>query len=409
MSEEFLTLDDVDVSNKIVLLRGDLNVPVQNGVVGDMTRLQRLLKTIQELKSKKAKIVVLSHFGRPKGKVDASMSLEQIVPVLSGLLNERVDFCNESIGEKAKAAIARLKSGGVLVLENTRFHKGEEENDAVLSKAFASLGDVFVNDAFSVTHRAHSSTEGIAHLLPSCCGRDMQNELEALAKALDKPVRPVVAIVGGSKVSTKLALLSNLTAKVNVLVLGGGMANTFIAAQGMAVGKSLYESDMLDTARKIMAESKNKGCTILLPSDVVVAGTFAANVPTETVTVEQIPADKMALDVGPKTVAAIQAALNEAKTIVWNGPLGAFEIPPFEKATMAVAKTVASLTSTGAVLSVAGGGDTVAAVNMAQVGNSLSYVSTAGGAFLEWLEGCALPGVEVLRKQRKPEARAANV
>ncbi len=409
MSGEFLTLDDVDVSNKVVLLRGDLNVPVQNGVVGDMTRLQRLLKTIHELKSKKARIVVLSHFGRPKGKVDHSMSLEQIVPVLSGLLNERVGFCDESIGDKAKAAIAKLKAGDVLVLENTRFHKGEEENDPALSNAFASLGDVFVNDAFSVTHRAHSSTEGIAHIMPSCCGRDMQHELEALAKALEKPVRPVVAIVGGSKVSTKLALLSNLTGRVNVLVLGGGMANTFLAAQGHAVGKSLYEPDMLDTARKIMAESQAKGCTILLPTDVVVAGAFAANAPTETVTVNAIPADKMALDVGPKTVVAIEAALNTAKTVVWNGPLGAFEIPPFERATMAIAKTVSSLTSKGAVLSVAGGGDTVAAVNMAKVGDSLSYVSTAGGAFLEWLEGCALPGVEVLRKKTNAQRAVAGV
>ena len=409
MSGEFLTLDDVDVSNKIVLLRGDLNVPVQNGVVGDMTRLQRLLKTIQELKSKKARIVILSHFGRPKGKVDASMSLGQIVPVLSGLLNERVDFCDESVGDKAKAAITKLKAGDVLVLENTRFHKGEEENDPALAKAFASLGDVFVNDAFSVTHRAHASTEGIAHLIPSCCGRDMQHELDALAKALDKPARPLVAIVGGSKVSTKLALLSNLTARVNVLVLGGGMANTFLAAQGYAVGKSLYEPDMLDTARKIMAESSDKGCTILLPSDVVVSSVFAANAPTEIVSVDAIPSDKMALDVGPKTVVAIEAALNTAKTIVWNGPLGAFEIPPFEKATMAIAKVVSGLTSKGAVLSVAGGGDTVAAVNMAKVGDSLSYVSTAGGAFLEWLEGCVLPGVEVLRKKEKTQRSAAGV
>ncbi len=409
MSGEFLTLDDVDVSNKTVLLRGDLNVPVQNGVVGDMTRLQRLLKTIQELKSKKARIVILSHFGRPKGKVEPSMSLGQIVPVLSGLLNERVDFCNESIGDKAKAAVAKLKAGDVLVLENTRFHKGEEENSPELAKAFASLGDVFVNDAFSVTHRAHASTEGIAHLIPSCCGRDMQHELDALAKALDKPMRPVVAIVGGSKVSTKLALLSNLTSRVNVLVLGGGMANTFLAAQGCAVGKSLYEPDMLDTARKIMAESKTKGCAILLPTDVVLAAEFAANVATQTVSVDAIPSDKMALDVGPKTIAAIEEVLSTAKTIVWNGPLGAFEIPPFEKATIAIAQTVSRLTSEDLVLSVAGGGDTVAAVNMAGVGDTLSYVSTAGGAFLEWLEGCALPGVEILRKKEKTHRAVAGV
>lgn len=409
MGGEFLTLDDMDVSNKTVLLRGDLNVPVQHGVVGDMTRLQRLLKTIHELKSKKARIVILSHFGRPKGKVDPAMSLEQIVPVLSGLLNERVGFCEHSVGDAAKAAIATLKAGDVLVLENTRFQKGEEENDLTLAKAFASLGDVYVNDAFSVTHRAHASTEGIAHFLPSCCGRDMQHELDALAKALDNPQRPVVAIVGGSKVSTKLALLSNLTAKVNVLVLGGGMANTFLAAQGHKVGKSLYEPDMLDTARCIMDESKTKGCTILLPDDVVVAQTFAAHVPTQTVPANAIPADSMALDVGPRTVAAINTVLNTAKTVVWNGPLGAFEVAQFETATMAVAQTISDLTAKGHVLSVAGGGDTVAAVNMAKVGDTLSYVSTAGGAFLEWLEGCSLPGVEVLRRKENVQARVASV
>ncbi|NDE91148.1 MAG: phosphoglycerate kinase [Alphaproteobacteria bacterium] len=406
MSSEFLTLDDVDVSNKIILLRGDLNVPMQDGLVSDLTRLQRLVKTIDELKSKHAKIVVLSHFGRPKGKIEPTLSLAQIVPALAKVLNAPVAFCAESTGEKAKAAIAAMKSGDVLVLENTRFHKGEEENDPALIKAFAALGDVFVNDAFSVTHRAHASTEGLAHILPSCCGRDMQNELEALARALETPVRPVVAIVGGSKVSTKLSLLNNLTAKVDVLVLGGGMANTFLAAQGLAVGKSLYEPDMLDTARKIMAESKSKGCTILLPSDVVVAGAFAANAHAQIVDATAIPADQMALDVGPKTVVAIEAALAKAKTVVWNGPLGAFEIPPFEKATIAVANRVAQLTSSGKVLSVAGGGDTVAAVNMAKVGDTLSYVSTAGGAFLEWLEGCALPGVEILRKKENAQCVA---
>lgn len=399
MTNAFYTLNDLDASNKTVLLRGDLNVPVDGTRVTDATRLERLAKTIQELSAKKAKVVVLSHFGRPKGKVEPSLSLAPIAEALAGVLGKPVAFCPESTGEKAKAAIAALPPGGVLVLENTRFQKDEEENGAAYVQALASLGDMFVNDAFSVSHRAHASTEGLAHLLPSCAGRDMEAELDALQRSLENPQRPLMAIVGGSKVSTKLDLLKNLVARVNILVLGGGMANTFLAAQGKAVGKSLHEPDMLDTARAIIAESAKVGCTLILPVDVVVAPAFAANAPSATVTVDAIPADQMALDVGPATVEMIVDALSRTKTVVWNGPMGAFEIPPFQMGTVAVAGAIADLTRSGQLLSVAGGGDTVAAVNMAKVGVRVSYVSTAGGAFLEWLEGRTLPGVEALRKK----------
>lgn len=398
MTGLFRSLDDVDVAGKRVLLRGDLNVPVKDGAVTDATRLERLAHTIRELAGKGAKVIVLSHFGRPKGKVDPAYTLKPVASALEKVVGQKVAFCEEAVGDKASAAVAQLGKGHILVLENTRYYSGEEANDNGFVTALAALGDIYVNDAFSAAHRAHASTEGLAHKLPSCAGREMQAELEALSKALEAPQRPLMAIVGGSKISTKLDLLKNLTRKVNVLVLGGAMANTFVAAQGFSVGKSLFESEMLDTARTIITESATAGCQLLLPTDMVVAKQFAANTPTHIVDAHAIGADDMALDVGPKTVQAIEVALEKCKTLVWNGPLGAFETPPFEKATLAVAHKVAALTQAHQLVSVAGGGDTVAAVNMAGVGEKLSYISTAGGAFLEWLEGRKLPGVEALRK-----------
>lgn len=407
MKPTFFILDDAEVSGKTILLRGDLNVPVQDGKVTDTTRLERLAKTIRELQTKKAKIVILSHFGRPKGKVDPAFSLRIVVAAMEKIMGGKVQFCEAVRGEKAKAAVAAMQPADVLILENTRFEKGEEENDPALAREIAALGDIYVNDAFSVSHRAHVSTEGLAHFMPSYAGRDMQDELDALTRGLENPVRPVVAIVGGSKISTKLDLLKNLTAKVDVLVLGGAMANTFLAAEGKSVGKSLCETDMLDTARSIMADSKARGCTIMLPLDVVLAPEFKPQPSAPTVDVNAIPEGQMALDAGAKTIEAIGAVLEKAKTVVWNGPLGAFEMAPFEKGTVAVLQKVAALTKAGQLISVAGGGDTVAAVNMAGVADSLSYVSTAGGAFLEWLEGRTLPGVEVLRKKDADKKRAA--
>jgi phosphoglycerate kinase len=407
MASDFLTLDDVDVAGKRVLVRGDLNVPVENGAVGDTTRLTRFLKTIRELKNKKARVIILSHFGRPKNASDKSMSLAQVVPVLAKLLGEEIAFCEETVGPKAEAAVNALKPGSVLVLENTRFLPGEEKNDPVLAKQMAALGDLFVNDAFSVSHRAHVSTAGLAALLPSCAGRDMQEELEALSHALDRPQRPVMAIVGGSKISTKIAVLKHLIARVDRLVLGGAMANTFLAAQGKAVGKSLYEPEMLDVAREIM-DLCGENCKLILPSDVVVADGLKPDAVTQIVSVDAIPSDKMALDVGPQTVKVIEQALSKVKTIVWNGPFGAFEIAPFDRATLDVAKTVAKLTQSRKLLSVAGGGDTVAALNRAGVGDKLSYVSAAGGAFLEWMEGRTLPGIEALRRDTKAVTAATR-
>lgn len=408
MTSLFRSLDDMDVSGRRVLLRGDLNVPCQDGVVTDNTRLVRLSETIRELVRKKAKVIVISHFGRPKGKVDPAFTLKPVAAALENVVGQPVAFCDETVGAKAEAAVGALAPGQILVLENTRFFKEEEENGKEFVARLAALGDVFVNDAFSAAHRAHASTEGLAHALPSCAGREMQAEVESLSRALENPARPLMAVVGGSKISTKLDLLKNLVTKVNVLVLGGGMANTFLAAQGKAVGKSLHEADMLETARAIMQQCEKTGCRLLLPQDVVVAKEFKANTSTQTVSADSIPADSMALDVGPQTVASIQAAMAECKTLVWNGPLGAFETAPFEASTMAVAKTIAAATKAGKLASVAGGGDTVAAVNMAGVGKDLSYVSTAGGAFLEWLEGRSLPGVDVLRKSSS-SAKAKHV
>ena len=395
----FKTLDDLgDIKGKRVLVRVDLNVPVTDGEVSDTTRIERVAPTIRELSDKGAKVILLAHFGRPKGGPDPEFSLKIVAPSVEAVLDRKVHFAEDCIGEKAASAVAGLEPGGILLLENTRFHKAEEKNERDFARALAANGDIYVNDAFSAAHRAHASTEGLAHHLPAYAGRTMQAELEALEKGLGNPTRPVVAIVGGAKVSTKIALLQNLVKKVDALVIGGGMANTFLAAQGINVGKSLCEHDLADTARAIMAEAKSAGCDIVLPSDGVVAREFKANAANETVSVSAIPGDAMMLDVGPKSVEAVNAWIGKAATLVWNGPLGAFEIEPFDTATVSAARHAAEETRAGRLVSVAGGGDTVAALNHAGVADDFSYVSTAGGAFLEWMEGKALPGVEVLKK-----------
>src|SRR3984885_14911031 len=392
----FRTIDNLDVAGKRVLLRADLNVPVRDGKITDLTRIERLSPTIKELSDKGAKVIVCSHFDRPKSKRVPEMSLAPMAAALGAVLGRRVRFVEDCTGPAAEQAVELLGRGDVLVLENTRFYAGEEKNDPAFSAALAKLADIFVNDAFSAAHRAHASTEGVAHLLPSYAGRLMQAELEALDAALGNPVRPVAAIVGGAKVSTKLELLGNLVSKVNVLIIGGAMANTFLAAQGKAVGKSLQEAEMHDMARTILGQAATAECEVVLPVDAVVATEFRANPPTQTVSVDAVPADSMILDVGPASVAALIARLPAWKTLVWNGPLGAFETPPFDVATVALAKAVAAATESGALRSVAGGGDTVSALRQAGVIDKLSYVSSAGGAFLEWLEGKTLPGVAAL-------------
>jgi len=392
----FRTLDDLDVRGKRVLVRADLNVPVADGKVTDATRIARQAPTIRELAEKGAKVIVLSHFDRPKGKVVPSMSLKVLVEPLSKAVGRKVAFADDCIGPKAEAAVAALKDGDVLLLENTRFHKGEEENDSGMAKQLAALGDVFVNDAFSAAHRAHASTEGVARLLPNAAGRSMQAELEHLQKALGNPERPLMAVVGGAKVSTKIALLENLVARVETLVIGGAMANTFLAAEGLNIGKSLYEPDHLETARKVIHMANEAGAVILLPTDVVVAKEFKQGAAHRTVPVSQIGADEMALDVGPDSIKAFENRLLTTRTLVWNGPFGAFETAPFDKGTVTAAQKVAKLTREGQLLSVAGGGDTVAALAHAGAEDDFTYVSTAGGAFLEWLEGKTLPGVEAL-------------
>ncbi|MEA3533640.1 phosphoglycerate kinase [Rhizobium sp. CC-YZS058] len=395
----FKTLDDLtDIAGKRVLVRVDLNVPTKDGKVTDATRIERVVPTIRELSEKGAKVILLAHFGRPKGEPVADMSLKPIAAAVEDILDQRVHFAPEATGDKAASAIAALQNGEILLLENTRFYKGEEKNDPAFTQALAANGDIFVNDAFSAAHRAHSSTEGLAHHLPAYAGRTMQAELEALEKGLGNPKRPVVAIVGGAKVSTKIDLLKNLVKKVDALVIGGGMANTFLAAQGIDVGKSLCEHDLAETAREIDAEAKASGCTIVLPVDGVVAREFKAGAENEVVEIAAIPSDAMVLDVGPKSIAAVNEWVSKAETLVWNGPLGAFEIAPFDKATVAVAKHAAARTKSGALTSVAGGGDTVSAMNHAGVADDLTYVSTAGGAFLEWMEGKPLPGVDILHK-----------
>ncbi|MEJ8473058.1 phosphoglycerate kinase [Roseibium algae] len=393
----FKTLDDLkDISGKRVLVRVDLNVPMDAGKVTDTTRIVRVLPTITELSEKGAKVILLAHFGRPKGQHVPDMSLEPVAQPLADLLLAPVDFADDCIGKVAEDAIAELSDGDVLLLENTRFHAGEEKNDPIFSKELAELGDIYVNDAFSAAHRAHGSTEGIAKLLPAYAGRTMQAELEALGSALGEPKRPVLAVVGGAKVSSKIDLLENLVSRVDMLVIGGGMANTFMAANGINVGKSLCEHDLADTARKIMAAAEKSGCEIVLPSDAVVAREFKAGADNETVALDAIPADAMMLDVGVASIEVVKAKIDAANTLVWNGPLGAFEIAPFDKATVAAARHAAEQTKAGKLNSVAGGGDTVAALNHAGAADDFSYVSTAGGAFLEWLEGKDLPGVKAL-------------
>ena len=386
------TLDDVDVAGKTVLVRVDINVPMENGVVTDATRIEKIVPTVRDIQAAGGKVVLLAHFGRPNGKVVPEMSLRLVQPALDAALGQNVTF----IERPSRAAIDALPADAVVLVENTRFTPMEEANDLQMAQFLAGLGDMFCNDAFSAAHRAHASTEGIAHLLPSFAGRQLAAELAALQAALGTPARPVVAIVGGAKVSTKLELLGNLVSKVNHLVIGGGMANTFLAAQGIAVGKSLCEHDLAPTARDILAKAAASGCEIILPRDIVVAREFAAHAAHDTLPPDACPADAMILDAGPATVAYINGVLAQAKTLVWNGPLGAFEMSPFDAATMAVAKQAAALTKAGRLISVAGGGDTVAALNMAGVAADLTYVSTAGGAFLEWMEGKTLPGVAAL-------------
>ncbi len=393
----FRTIDQLEVSGRRVLVRADLNVPMSDGQVADATRITRLRPTLVELIEKGARVILLSHYGRPKGKAVPEMSLAPLVGPLTAVLGGRpVAFAPDCIGPAAERAAAALADGEVLLLENLRFHPGEEANDPAFADALAALGEVYVNDAFSAAHRAHASVDALARRLPAAAGRLMQDELEHLALALDRPARPVMAIVGGAKVSTKLDLLGNLIRKMDLLVVGGGMANTFLNALGVGVGASLCEHEMAETAREIVAAAKDAGCDVVLPTDAVVAARLAEGVATETLSVKQIPEDRMILDLGPATSAHISKRMAECRTLVWNGPLGCFEVPPFDAATNRVAQAAADLTRAGALLSVAGGGDTVAALAHAGVVDGFSYVSTAGGAFLEWLEGKTLPGVAVL-------------
>lgn len=393
----FKTLDDMGaLAGKRVLVRVDLNVPMDAGKVTDATRIERVLPTISEIADRGGKVILLAHFGRPKGARVPEMSLEPVASAVADHLNKPVAFASDCIGDPAKIAVAAMADGDVLLLENTRFHAGEEKNDPDFTSALAENGDIFVNDAFSAAHRAHASTEGLARALPACAGRTMQAELEALSAALTTPERPVLAVVGGAKVSSKIDLLENLVSKVDMLVIGGGMANTFLAAQGMTVGKSLCEHDLTETAKKISAKAFDVGCDIVLPVDVVVAKEFKAGADNKTVGLDAVQPDDMILDAGAASIANISAKIDKAETLVWNGPLGAFEIAPFDKATVAAAQHAAQATSSGKLKSVAGGGDTVAALNHAGAASYFSYVSTAGGAFLEWLEGKELPGVKAL-------------
>ena len=394
------TLDDLEVAGRTVLVRLDLNVPMHDGEVTDASRIERSVPTVKELISKGAKVVVLAHFGRPKGKRESSMSLRPLcAPLGKALGGIEVAFAEDCIGEPAQRAVAALEPGGVLLLENLRFHPGEEKNDPAFADQLASLGELFVDDAFSAAHRAHASITGLAERLPAAAGRLMQAEVEALSKALENPERPLIALVGGAKISTKLELLGNLIARVDIMVLGGGMANTFLHAKGTPVGRSLCEQDMAETARKIMADAAARKCQLVLPVDGRIASEFKAGAESKVVPIDQVPAEAMILDIGPASVRQIEASIERCKTLVWNGPLGAFEIPPFDAATTAIARRVAERTRAGRLMSVAGGGDTLAALAHAGVLDQLSYVSTAGGAFLEWLEGKELPGVAVLQRR----------
>ena len=397
----FLTIDDMpDVAGKRVLVRADLNVPIADGVIGDVTRLTAAVPTIAALADRGAIVLVLSHFGRPKGE-DRSATLRPVAAALSSVLGRPVAFVADCVGAAAEAAVAAMAPGSIAVLENTRFHAGEKANNPAFAAALARLGDFYVNDAFSAAHRAHASTEGLAHLLPAFAGRSMQAELAALETALGNPEHPVAAVVGGAKVSSKLDVLTHLVAQVDHLMIGGGMANTFLAAKGIAVGKSLCEHDLAPTVLDILARAEAAGCTVHLPYDVVVAKQFAAHAPSRTCNVHDVAADEMILDIGEAAVEALGDALKICRTLVWNGPLGAFETPPFDTATVALARIAGALTQSGSLRSVAGGGDTVAALNHAGVANQFSFVSTAGGAFLEWMEGKPLPGVEALQKGRR--------
>lgn len=395
----FKTLDDMgDITGKRVLVRVDLNVPVKDGRVSDATRINRVIPTIEELSHKGARVILLSHFGRPRGKPVETMSLRPIAAALEAAMDQRVGFAGDCIGTKAQAVIDEMSDGDVILLENTRFHAGEEKNEADFAAALAENGDFYVNDAFSAAHRAHASTEGLAHRLPCFAGRAMQAELEALEKGLGRPERPVIAIVGGAKISTKLDLLKNLVHKVDYLVIGGAMANTFLAARGVDVGKSLCEHDLAETARAILEEAGSTGCEIVLPDDVVVAKALEAGADNEVVAASNVPHDQMILDIGPQSSDTVRDRITRSKTLVWNGPLGAFEVEPFDKATVAAARYAAERTREKLLISVAGGGDTVAALNHARVTEDFSYVSTAGGAFLEWMEGKTLPGIAALSR-----------
>jgi phosphoglycerate kinase len=396
MTKSFRTLDDVDVKGKRVLLRVDLNVPMEGGRISDATRLERVAPTITEIAGKGGKVILLAHFGRPKGR-DPKDSLKVVAAALAEVIKRPVTFADDCIGDVAAKAVASMKDGDILCLENTRFHKEEEKNDPAFVAELAKLGDIWVNDAFSAAHRAHASTEGLGHKLPAYAGRTMQAELVALGKALHAPTRPVIAIIGGAKVSTKIDLLENLVGKVDALVIGGGMANTFLHAQGVGVGKSLAEKDLAATALRIIEKAEAVNCAIILPVDAVVAFNFAANAPSHAYGLDAIPPDGMILDVGPQSIVRINAAIDDAATLVWNGPVGAFEMAPFDHGTVVAAKHAAERTKAKKLISVAGGGDTVAALNHAGVADDFSYVSTAGGAFLEWMEGKPLPGVEVLK------------
>src|SRR5476651_210301 len=394
----FRTLDHVAVKGKRVLVRADLNAPVENGVVTEGTRIERIAHAITEIADKGAKVILLSHFGRPKGR-DLKNSLKPVAAEVAHVIKRPVKFVDDCIGEAAERAVAAMKNGDIVCLENTRFYPGEEKNDPAFIAALAKLGDLFVNDAFSVAHRAHASTEGLSHLLPAYAGRTLQAELEAFEKVLDKPARPLTAIVGGAKISTKLDLLGNLLERVEVLIIGGAMANTFLLALNKPVGRSLVERDLVDTAQKIMDQAKAAHREIVLPVDCVVAEKFEANAPSRVVDVDKVGSADMILDIGPRSVEQVISVLARSKTLVWNGPFGAFEMEPFDNGTVEVAEAAAELTTAGKLVSVAGGGDTVAALNVAGVVDRLTYVSTAGGAFLEWLEGKPLPGVEVLRQK----------
>ena len=395
----FKTLDDLDLKGKRVLLRADLNVPVADGQVTDSTRIERIVPTIREIIKVDGKAILLSHFGRPKGGPDPEFSLEQVVPAIVEATGHPVGFIPTDWNDvsAAKQAIEAAPPGSILVLENTRFHPGEEKDDIELAKRMATLGDIYVDDAFSAAHRAHASTEALAHLLPAAAGRAMQAELEALTKGLGNPEKPVIALVGGAKVSSKIDLLENLVTKVEALVIGGGMANTFLFALGLEVGKSLCEKDLAETANRIMGKAEKAGCSVILPVDATVAHKFAAHAPHRHYGMDAMDPNGMILDVGPQSVERIKSAIDEAATLVWNGPLGAFELAPFDAGTTAVARHAAARTKAGRLVSVAGGGDTVAALAHAGVKDDFTYVSTAGGAFLEWMEGKALPGVEALK------------